>query len=124
MQTPYFHKKRKTWFVWTGKGKSRRQVNLGKDKEAAWAKYHQLMLAAEQDDISPSMPVVKLLDEFLCWVEKRRKPATLEWYLNQLKPFSEFIGKKLTVAELKAHHVTKFIDKHHANSAANTIHPP
>ena len=121
MQTPYYHKKRKTWFVWVGKGNDRRQVNLGKDKEAAEAKYHQLMLSRDQD-ISPAVPVVVLLDQFLCWVERRRKPRTLDWYLQHLKPFSEFIGDRLTVAELKSHHVTKFIDKQHENSRPSTIH--
>ena len=121
MHTPYFHKQRKTWFVWLGKGHARRQVNLGKDKDAAWARYHELMLGQDQE-ITPAVPVVKLLDEYLCWVERHRKPETLQWYLHQLKPFSRFIGRKLTVAELKAHHITRFVEKQHANSRPSTIH--
>ena len=121
MRKPYFNKQRKTWYLWQGSGKSRRQINLGKDKKVAFAKYHQLMLS-EGQEISPTIPVIDLLDRFLCWVEQRRKPRTLEWYLRHLKPFSEFIGSKLTVAELKAHHVTRYIEARHQHSKPNTIH--
>ena len=121
MQTPYYLKSRKCWYVWIGKGSSRKQVNLGRDEQTAWQKYHQLMLD-QKTELGPSVPVYKLLDEFLCWVERRRKEGTLNWYLQQLKPFSDFIGKQLTVAELKPFHVTRFIDAHHDGAKANTIH--
>jgi hypothetical protein len=75
MRTPYYHKQRATWFVWIGQRQVRRQINLGQDKEANWTKYHQLMLDQQDPENSPAVPVVKLLDQFLCSVERRRKPG-------------------------------------------------
>ncbi len=126
MQKPYFLKSRQCWYVWLGKGTSRRQVNLGKDKEAAEAKYHQLMADASLKRAFKTdpgtVPVQKLLDDYLCWVEKHRKPATLAWYRNYLVPFGHFIGRRLTIDELEHQHVYDFVDKHYANAKPNTVH--
>ena len=126
VQKPYYLKSRKCWYIWIGKGASRRQVNLGKDKEAAEAKYHQLMADASLKRTMKSdpgaIPVQKLLDEYLCWVEKHRKPATFDWYRSYLVPFGRFIGKRLTVDELEHQHVHGFVEKFHATSKPNTIH--
>jgi hypothetical protein len=53
------------------------------------------------------VPVVRLLDAALDWMEKRRAPKTYAWYKNHLNSFAASIDASLSVADLKPLHVTK-----------------
>lgn len=58
MRRPYYKKSRGTWYCEIG----RKQINLGKDREQAFAKYEQIM----QEHRSPST-VQPSLDQLLYW---------------------------------------------------------
>jgi len=84
---PFFRASRKLWYVQL----NGRQINLGSDKDEAFKKYHKLLAspeqAAETVTQSDEMLVVQLFDQFLCWVEKHRAPATYGWYLPRIQSF-------------------------------------
>ncbi len=96
------------------------RYKLGTDKTDAHDKFHDLM--ANRHDLTPKVAVVVLLDKFLDWVERRRGKETYEWYRSRLASFAKHIGKRLTVLELKPHHVTSWIDNAHSKNSPNTVH--
>lgn len=104
---PFFRKFTGTWYVQFGK----KQVNLGPDKKAAWAKYHEIM--AEQRSVGLSITTVAQLFEcYLDWCHKRRAEGT---YLNArhyCRSFIATIGKKLQIFSLKPKHVSQWLDEH------------
>jgi hypothetical protein len=68
---PYFRKQTKTWYC----SIDRRQVKLGKEKDAAEQKFHELM----SDRASVSAEVTTLYDlsqRYLDWVRDNRKQGT------------------------------------------------
>ena len=117
MRKPYYWKARKAWYVKDGNGS---QIPLGKDKEAAFDKYHEMM--ATRHEINPSMPIVNLVDEFLAWVDRNKAPRTLEWYQRYLQTFAKHIGKRLKVLDLKPFHVTEWVEKRYGDSSDSTKH--
>jgi integrase len=100
---PFFRKQTQTWYVQIG----RRQINLGRDEKEAFKQYHALMLGSQEP--SPDMSLSVLLDEYLEWCSKNRAKRTYEWYRDFLQSFSDHCGK-LRVCDLKAYHVTRWID--------------
>lgn len=104
---PFFRKSRKTWYVELN-GK---QINLGRDKESAFAAYHKLLAcpeAAPKQNLDSSLVVV-ICDKFLSWVQKHRSEATYWWYRHrQERFFAKF--PNLTVGELKPFHVQQWVD--------------
>ena len=89
-----------------------RQLNLGSDKEAAFARYHGLM--AEPADVTPPAQsrdvVVVVIDRFLDWCKTNRERRTYEWYLDRCQSFAESIPAGLTVQQLKPFHVQEWVD--------------
>ena len=106
---PFFRASRKLWYVQL----NGRQINLGSDKDEAFKKYHKLLASPEQAAAtathSDEMLVVQLFDQFLCWVEKHRAPATYGWYLPRIQSFVSAYPQ-LTVSELKPYHVQQWVD--------------
>lgn len=102
MKRPFFKKSHKSWFVEI----DRKQINLGKDREEAFKRYHSMM--AGETPIAGRSTVIVLLDQFLCWVKENRAPRTYDWYYDHIKPFSKYIGRR-TVGELKPIHVTRWL---------------
>ena len=113
MRKPYYLEKRECWYAWID-GK---QERLDPDKKIAHEKFHARMSSKE---INSGVPVVRLLDAALDWMEKRRAPKTYEWYADHLNSFAASIGASLTVADLKPLHVTKWLDSQNWND--NTKH--
>tara|TARA_R110002111_G_scaffold15154_2_gene40178 strand:- start:437 stop:1438 length:1002 start_codon:yes stop_codon:yes gene_type:complete len=108
---PFFRKQTKSWYFSTG-GK---QVNLGKDRDMAFAKFHQMMT----DPSSIASDATTLYDMsqiFLDWVQTNRKQATYESSKYYLQSFINEIGLQLKVGALKKFHVTKWIEKDNWNS--------
>lgn len=103
MRKPFYVKSRKAWYVWID-GK---QHKLGTDKKVAHDKFHELMTA---DQINGHVPVIRLLDSCLQWIERNRSPKTFSWYSDHLNSFASSVGARLTVAELKPLHVTKWLE--------------
>ena len=69
---PFYRTARGGWFVQVG-GK---QVNLGRDREAAFRRYHELM-GRPKADTQPvaADDVLGVLDAFLDWCSKTRPAA-------------------------------------------------
>jgi integrase len=64
---------------------------------------------------------VVLFDAFLDWVQQFRSQGTYDWYHNYLQSFSEFLGPKVKLSDLKPHHVTQWISERYAKQKDNTI---
>ncbi|WP_339888927.1 tyrosine-type recombinase/integrase [Rhodopirellula europaea] len=110
--TPFFRKSRNRWYVQI----NGRQVNLGPDKEKAFARYHQLMSdAAAVRTPAPRADTPKsvafLADHFLEWVERNRAPETYEWYRYRLQRFIDFYPT-LSAAEIRPYHVERWVDRY------------
>jgi integrase len=105
---PFFRSARSAWFVQIGA----RQINLGADRELAFARYHELMARPEipTPPITASQFVVGVVDAFLDYVEKHRSTDTFRWYKDKLELFCNAIPPTLTVQQLKPFHVQKWID--------------
>lgn len=102
---PFYRKQTKSWYVQIRK----RQINLGRDKEAAWKKYHELMLdQSEPDEVDY---VVELLDLYLEWLKKNRSEGTYLKALGYLKQFIGFVGRKLRTDQLTPRKVSQWIEE-------------
>lgn len=108
---PFFRPQRQSWYVQL----SGKQINLGREREAAFDRYHKLMVEFRRNAVPPkavSQPpllVVVLIDKFLDWVHKNRSPETFEWYRYRLQRFAEK-HKTLTFSDLRAFHVQEWVD--------------
>lgn len=72
---PWWRKDRRSWFV-TIDGV---RHNLGKDRTAAFQKFHELM-AQPQRRVVMSESVASLIDAFLDWTQKHRAERTTNIY--------------------------------------------
>jgi integrase len=113
---PFFRPSRRLWYVEIVRGK---QISLGREREAAFARYHELMTTASNSaprSVAPltptgdTMPVVVIIDMFLDWCQKNRAADTYRWYKDRLQLFCNTIPAALTVAELRNFHVQQWID--------------
>ena len=109
---PYFRKSQKRW-VCTINGN---RITLGKNKEEAMAKYHQLMLKP-QTVSSELSTIYDLSQVYLDWVEKHRKKSTYDNHKRYLKTFIESIGKSMKISALRKHHVLSWSE----NKGTSTI---
>jgi integrase len=102
---PFFRTARQEWFVKID-GKFH---PLGTDKKQAWEKYHGLM--AGRQLTTPETTVCNLIGKFLDWNQTHREPGTHKFYSRFLASFAAHVGPKLTLANLKAYHVTEWLDR-------------
>ena len=85
---PFFRQFTKSWYVEI-RGK---QINLGRDKDKAWAKYRQLIATPEELD-SHTTTVVAVFEFYLEWVQRNRSPATYQAAQRYLTSFASTIPK-------------------------------
>lgn len=104
---PFFRKTRHLWYVQL----DGTQHNLGPDKDAAFAAYHELMRKPREKRVVRSESVAALIDSFLDYTQKHRAPDTYEWYQSRLQRFVRWYPD-LLVSELKPFHVQQWIDSH------------
>ena len=104
---PFFRKQTRSWYVQVGK----RQINLGRHEEEAWAKYHELM-ASKVDLTSATATVAQLLDTYLEWCSKRRSKGTFENSKLYCRSFIRSVGKRIRIKQLKPKHISEWIDQH------------
>ncbi len=112
---PFFRKNRNRWYVQL----SGKQINLGEDRDAAFAEYYRLMADAQSPSLIPpespepdqNLQVALLIDHFLEWVSQNRSPETYEWYRYRLQRFLDH-NPTITVAELKPYHVEQWVAKY------------
>jgi len=121
---PFFRKQTKSWYVQLGK----QQVNLGKDKELAWARYHELMLNHQRDASIQDDTVAALVEAHWQWLKANRAESTARTRKPFLKSFRLWAGEKMRVWQLKPHHVQKWCTETYGNQsttyqniAVNTI---
>jgi integrase len=101
---PYLRKQTSTFYVQL----HGRQINLGKDEQAAWKQYHELM-AIEPLKITYDYTVAELVDRFLAWVNPNQAERTYEFYQTRLQAFIDYIGKSIKISELQPFHVTQWL---------------
>jgi len=101
---PFYRKDRKLWYVQL----DGRQINLGPDRVVAWQRYHELMAvrAKATSVISPTQPVLAVLEAFMEYLFRERSARTYEFYQRFLKSFRYSIPAGLTVEQLRPAHVT------------------
>lgn len=106
---PYFREKRQTWMVQI----NGHQHNLGRDRDTAFQKYHELMATPvpEPQPARPSEFVLSVIERFLEWCQGHRAPDTYEWYRWRLQIFADSIPRNLTVAQLKHYHIDESLKK-------------
>lgn len=104
---PYFRKQKQTWYVQI----DGRQISLGRDRQAAWQRYHELM-AGRVDLASEQATVAQLLETYLEWCSKNRSAGTYDNSRLYCRHFARAIGKQLKIGQLKPKHITAWIDRH------------
>ena len=96
---PYFRKQTKSWYCSVG-GK---QISLGKDREAAHQKFHELM--TNRDAISSELVTVyELSQAYLDWCKSNRKKTTYDKHLLYLRGFVDHVGKRLKIGIHRCDH--------------------
>lgn len=101
---PFFRKFTQSWYVQI-RGK---QINLGRDKKQAWAKYQQLIAVPDEFD-SHTTTVVSLFERYLEWVKPNRSKASYEAARRYLTSFARTIPRLLVVSKLEPGHITAWM---------------
>ncbi len=108
---PWFDAERKEWCTRINGQKHR----LGPDKKAADRRFHELMVASEEE-AKPRQGALacEVADRFLGWVVSNRAPRTADWYKMHLQAFFTAVpnGSKLKATELKPFHVYDWVNAH------------
>lgn len=108
---PFFRKQTQSWYC----SISGKQISLGKDRESAFLRFHQLM--SQPDSISGEMCTLYALSQhYLDWCEKNRSLNTYKLHRHYLKSFIESVGKQLRPNRLRAIHVTRWQESMTVNS--------
>ena len=106
---PFYRKSRDTWYVEV----DGRQINLGKDRESAFQRYHAIM--AKPAEVRQNhtcggtdLKLTELFDRFLDWVKQHRASDTYVWYQSRLQRFADRFPE-LTVEQLRPFHVQEWV---------------
>lgn len=90
-----------------------RDHNLGRDEIEAQRKYGELLAKRRRGQPTASGSLARLLDLYWVWLQANRAATTAENRKAILKSFGLFVGPKLTVDQLRPHHVNDWITKDH-----------
>ncbi len=107
---PYFRKNRQTWTVQI----NGHQHNLGRDRDAAFKQYHELMATPTPAVAPPPIPsgsVLSIIDKYLDWCKEHRSAGTFEWYRWRLQHFADSIERELTMSQLRPFHIDEAMKK-------------
>ncbi|MEM9411834.1 MAG: tyrosine-type recombinase/integrase [Planctomycetota bacterium] len=104
---PYLRKQTKSWYC----SINGQQISLGKDREAAFQKFHELM-ARKQSLRGSFSSLYELSQAYLDWCEKNRAARTYDNHLRYLKSFIAVVGRRMKIGQLKQHHLTNWLEKH------------
>lgn len=104
---PFFRKFTQTWYLQLG-GK---QINLGRDKKAAWDEYHNLM-AARRALASVTVTAAQFFEKYLEWVHENRATATYEHATHYLTSFCQFVGKRKQIRHITGDTVSQWLSEH------------
>tara|TARA_R110002049_G_scaffold309101_2_gene516894 strand:- start:20310 stop:21317 length:1008 start_codon:yes stop_codon:yes gene_type:complete len=113
---PFFRKQTKSWYCSIGG----RQISLGKDRDAAHQKFHELM--TDRDAVTSELVTLyDLSQSYLDWCNANRKKTTYDKHVLYLKSFIAHVGNRMKIAQLKQHHLTKWRDAN-ASWSDNSAH--
>ena len=118
---PFYRKSRDTWYVEV----DGRQINLGKDRELAFQRYHAIMAAPPEVRPTHAMgtgeglKLTELFDRFLDWVKQHRSPDTYVWYQYRLQRFADRFPD-LTMGQMRPYHVQEWVDSFPDHSPTTT----
>jgi len=114
---PWFRKGR-GWFVTIG-GK---QLNLGRDKKAAYREYFRLMQQPAQRRKVSGRSLAAIIDDFLEHVSKNNAADTYRWYRDLLQKFV-LLYPELIVDDIRPYHVQRWVDSYeHLSKSSRTNH--
>lgn len=102
---PFLRKQTKSWYC----SIAGKQIPLGKDREVAFQKFHELMAEREQP-VAEIKSLFELSQVYLDWCQVNRKPTTYKLHRHFLQSFIKSVGRRLRPSQLKVHHVTKWQD--------------
>lgn len=100
---PFYRRQTKSWYC----SIQGRQIPLGKSREIAFEKFHELMANREQIK-SDRATLYDISQAYLDWCEANRKPSTYDKHRHYLKSFIASVGKRMRPSQLRVHHVTKW----------------
>lgn len=103
---PFFRKQTQSYYLKLGKD----FINLGKDEEAAWEQYHEIMAKRRRETVTAEDSVGHLIDLRWNWAKKNLASSTCDRMKPILTSFKAFVGTKLKVRNLKPFHVTNWLD--------------
>jgi integrase len=122
MRKPFFKKTHQSWYVQI----DGRQVRLGPDRDEAFKEYHRLM--AGELPATSRTTAAQLIGQFLDWTKANRAEQTYDWYAFHCNSFVKYIGQRLRVTDIRAYHVTRWLEKcyghtgdNHKNGACRSI---
>ena len=78
---PFFRKQTRSWYLRIGK----QFISLGKDKEAAWDEYHEIMTKRAKGEVQAEGSVAKILDLYCNGASRislRQRPIVARGFLN------------------------------------------
>lgn len=102
---PYFRKQKQAWYLQIN-GK---RICLGKDKKAAWQKYHEIMAGNKPIEESTAT-VAELFERYLDWVQENRRPGTYIKIKRHLTRFAKFIGLGTKIATLSGTDLSDWVE--------------
>lgn len=102
---PFFRKSKNAWYLQLGS----RQVSLGKNKTAAWKRYHEIMANREALQ-NESVTIECLFENFLDWVKTNRRPGTYDKVRHHLSRFARFIGKSRKAQSLSGSDLSDWVE--------------
>jgi integrase len=123
---PWYRKDRDAWFV-TING---RRFNLGPDKQAAYIRFHELMIRGGDDRPVGGLSLFNLFEEYLEWLHAQRSARTYEWYSDFLRQFAKFLRTDRPAEELKPYDVLRWTARHpkwsstYQNNAIRSVQRP
>lgn len=100
---PWYRKSTTSWYVQIG----RKQVRLGRDKQAVWTKYHEFMSVTRGAEPEDETTIVSL---YRAWCEKNHAPSTCKKNYRHLEGAIRSVSNGLLVAALKPHHIQHWVD--------------
>jgi integrase len=106
---PFFRQSKQAWYLQLGK----HQMSLGKDPDAAFRRYHEILLHERGQVSAPdsALTVAQVADLFLEYSHRHNDQQTYDWYKHFLQDFCDRHGG-LKAVEAKPFHVTRWLDRH------------
>ena len=103
---PFLRKQTQSWYLKL----DGQFIPLGKDREAAFEEYHEIMSKRRKQVACAQDSVAYLMDLRWNWVKQHRAESTADRMKPVLRSFKHHIGPKMKVRNLRPFHVTQWLD--------------